>query len=77
MPALPPKADVDHHSGNVRFVPLADIPHCGRDWRYSITSVGGGRKSFRYRKAEGLGGTHQNKVIRSPDLHGREKSRAD
>jgi hypothetical protein len=32
MSALPPKADIDHHGGNVRFVPKADIRP------YSITS---------------------------------------
>jgi len=38
MSALPPKADIGTQSWNVRFVPKADIPRCGRDWRYSITS---------------------------------------
>jgi hypothetical protein len=27
MSALPPKADIDHGGGNVRFVPKADIGH--------------------------------------------------
>jgi hypothetical protein len=26
MSALPPKADIGQHGGNVRFVPQADIP---------------------------------------------------
>ena len=26
MSALPPKADIDHHGRDVRFVPKADIP---------------------------------------------------
>jgi hypothetical protein len=38
MSALPPKADIVHGGGNVRFVPKADISRCGGDWRYSITS---------------------------------------
>jgi hypothetical protein len=29
MSALPPKADIDHDGGNVRFVPLADIAASG------------------------------------------------
>jgi hypothetical protein len=33
-PALPPKADIDQDSSNVRFVPKADI----RPTHYSITS---------------------------------------
>jgi hypothetical protein len=36
--ALPPKADIDHDGGNVRFVPKADILRCGKERRYSITS---------------------------------------
>jgi hypothetical protein len=38
MSALPPKADIDPQSANVRFVPKADIPRCSEDLRYSITS---------------------------------------
>src|SRR6516225_1247807 len=38
MSALPPKADIGTQPWNVRFVPEADIPRCGRNWRYSITS---------------------------------------
>jgi hypothetical protein len=30
MSALPPKADIRQSDWNVRFVPKADIPHCGR-----------------------------------------------
>ena len=37
MSALPPKADIIRHGGNVRFVPLSDI--CTEhEVRYSITS---------------------------------------
>src|SRR5262252_6762094 len=35
--AEPPKADMDQHRCDVRFVPKADILRCGRDC-YSITS---------------------------------------
>src|SRR6516164_2928693 len=38
MSALPPKADIGTHSRNVRFVPKADILHCGKERPYSITS---------------------------------------
>ena len=38
MSALPPKADIGTQSWNVRFVPKADILHCSRELRYSITS---------------------------------------
>jgi hypothetical protein len=31
MSALPPKADIADAMGNVRFVPKADILHCGSD----------------------------------------------
>jgi hypothetical protein len=41
MSALPPKADIETQSRDVRFVPKADILRCGRDWRYSITSSAG------------------------------------
>ena len=37
MSALPPKADIGSTCQDVRFVPKADILHCGRDC-YSITS---------------------------------------
>ena len=37
MSALPPKADIAESCCHVRFVPKADILHCGRDC-YSITS---------------------------------------
>jgi hypothetical protein len=30
MSALPPKADIDHDGGNVRFVPIVDIRKCQR-----------------------------------------------
>jgi len=38
MSALPPKADIAEHRREVRFVPKADILHCGKKRRYSITS---------------------------------------
>ena len=38
MSALPPKADIDQHACDVRFVPKADIVRCGEIRRYSITS---------------------------------------
>src|SRR5262249_17063113 len=38
MSALPPKADNDGRMLDVRFVPKADILHCGKERRYSITS---------------------------------------
>jgi hypothetical protein len=38
MSAIPPKADIDGRSPDVRFVPEADILHCGKRRRYSITS---------------------------------------
>jgi hypothetical protein len=37
MSALPPKADIGTQSRNVRFVPKADILHCSKERRYSIT----------------------------------------
>jgi hypothetical protein len=37
MSALPPKADIAECDGDVRFVPEADILHCGKERRYSIT----------------------------------------
>src|SRR6516165_8660127 len=38
MSALPPKADIHRRERHVRFVPKADILHCGKKRRYSITS---------------------------------------
>jgi hypothetical protein len=38
MSALPPKADILESRLDVRFVPKADILHCGKERRYSITS---------------------------------------
>jgi len=38
MSALPPKADMVQRSSDVRYVPKADILHCGKERRYSITS---------------------------------------
>src|SRR5262249_16666723 len=38
MSALPPKADMDQHCRDVRFVPKADILRCSIERRYSITS---------------------------------------
>jgi hypothetical protein len=39
MSALPPKADIETRSQNVRYVPKADIPRCSKERRYSITSA--------------------------------------
>jgi hypothetical protein len=36
MSALPPKADIRQRSCDVRFVPKADILHCGKERRHSI-----------------------------------------
>src|SRR6516165_12161461 len=38
MSALPPKADIAERGCHVRFVPKADILHCGKECRYSIIS---------------------------------------
>jgi hypothetical protein len=38
MSALPPKADMDWHGHDVRFVPKADILRCGKKTSLSITS---------------------------------------
>jgi hypothetical protein len=38
MSALPPKADIETQSRDVRFVPKADILHRSKDHCYSITS---------------------------------------
>src|SRR5215472_16164145 len=38
MSALPPKADIETQSRDVRFVPEADIVRCDEIRRYSITS---------------------------------------
>jgi hypothetical protein len=38
MSALPPKADMDQHGRDVRFVPKADIWRRSNLRRYSITS---------------------------------------
>ena len=34
MSALPPKADMVEHGCDVRFVPKADTPRCGKKRRY-------------------------------------------
>src|SRR6516225_251199 len=44
MSALLPKADVGTQSWNVRFVPKADILHCGRNWHLFDNLVGGGKQ---------------------------------
>ena|SRR6516165_7294378 len=38
MSALPPKADIGTQSWDVRYVPKADILHCSKERRHSITS---------------------------------------
>src|SRR5262249_2523437 len=40
MSALPPKVDIGTQSWNVRFVPKADIPRCGKK-----REIGGGARS--------------------------------
>ena len=37
MSALPPKADIDYHGRNVRFVPKADVSNRSKAGSYSIT----------------------------------------
>ena len=39
MSALPPKADIAKRYRHVRFVPKADILRCGKERRYSTTSL--------------------------------------
>jgi hypothetical protein len=39
MSALLPKADITERKCHVRFVPKADILRCGKERRYSITSL--------------------------------------
>jgi len=36
MSALPPKADMDGYSPNVRFVPISDIRQCERKANYFV-----------------------------------------
>jgi hypothetical protein len=43
MSALPPKADIDHHNSNVRFVPKADMRR-GKQRHYSITRLASARR---------------------------------
>jgi len=38
MSALPPKADIGTQPRNVRFVPKADIPRCGKKAAIQITA---------------------------------------
>src|SRR5215469_1076024 len=46
MSALPPKADIGTQRRDVRYVPEADILHCGKERRYSITSSARAIKDF-------------------------------
>ena len=39
MSALPPKADIGTQRRDVRFVPIADIPRCSKERRYSGNSL--------------------------------------
>jgi hypothetical protein len=39
MSALPPKADIETRSRDVRFVPQADILRSSKDRRYSMTGA--------------------------------------
>src|SRR5215469_12836044 len=38
-PLCPQKRTLHCTAANVRLLPKADILHCGRDWRYSMTSL--------------------------------------
>ena len=55
MSALPPKADMDHHGRDVRFVPKADIPAPQPVVLFDHL-VGGDEKAGRYWQAESFGG---------------------
>src|SRR6516165_1947368 len=46
MSALPPKADMDHHGRDVRFVPKGDIVQCGERRRYSAADVSSTQRSL-------------------------------
>lgn len=54
MSALPPKADIDHDGGNVRFVPKADVSNRSKKCLYSITSSA---------RANTLGGTSKASAL--------------
>jgi hypothetical protein len=59
MSALPPKADIDPQSANVRFVPKADIPESGglrqRDDLIDVLFDGGVQRGTHILKAISLG----------------------
>jgi hypothetical protein len=62
MSVLPPKADIDHDGGNVRFVPRADVSNRSKKCLYSITSSA---------RANTLGGTSKAECFGSLDVeHG-------
>src|SRR5215470_16284721 len=60
MSALPPKADIGTQSWNVRFVPKADILHCGKRTRLFDHLVGARQKGLRQDQAERPGGRQIN-----------------
>jgi hypothetical protein len=69
MSALPPKADIVQQDRDVRFVPKADILHCGGGWRYSITSSA--RRFANSRRASALRGWLENAAFGLAPLAGR------
>jgi hypothetical protein len=56
MSALPPKADIQRHDWNVRFVPKADITHCSNFLLLFDLPVGAANQRKRYARAECLSG---------------------
>jgi len=52
MSALPPKAGIVQHGGNVRFVPKADIVRCGENTSLFDRLVGDGEHARRNCKTE-------------------------
>src|SRR6516164_8343413 len=56
MSALPPKADIDQHASDVRFVPKADIVRCGERTSLFDHLVGAGKQRLRHGEPECLRG---------------------
>jgi hypothetical protein len=57
MSALPPKGDIVECDRHVRFVPEADILHCGKDWLFDDL-IGGNLQrliGWRVRQLERIG----------------------
>jgi hypothetical protein len=55
MSALPPKADMDHHGRDVRFVPKAAVSSCRKTARLFYHLVGERKQRRRHLDAERLG----------------------